>query len=112
MKNPFCKRATSHPQTMANFEIEEFKYLVIKTGYTSRLIEKCLKIKDGLKEIVEAGCEETDTEEHSCENCNDLILFIYDKLWGEGLHEVSTAKEEIEKIRSVVPDDGIIVFRC
>ena len=100
---------------MANFDVKDgFKYLVVETGYTGRLVEKIPMIKEDMKEIEKGDCE---TDPKECTRCNDLVLFIEDHLWGEGLYTVSSKTEEIEEIRKLLEPkwglyQGFIVLRC
>lgn len=97
---------------MATFTIENFKYLVVDTGYTSRLVDDLSQIEEQLKEDLQYLCNSI---EANCPHCNDLILYIEDSICGNGLYEVSPQKEEIEKIRTMISGEkfrGIIVLRC
>lgn len=57
---------------------DNFKYLVVDTGYTSRLIESICDIEEEIKEELDYLCDNED----NCPHCQDYILYIYDKLWG------------------------------
>ena len=86
---------------MSTLEIEEFKYLVVATGYTARLVKRVSELKEEL----------LDEEE----NDSDAILYIEDLVWGKGLYEISQKRDEIEKIRKIITPDkyrGVIVLRC
>ena len=85
---------------MSSIKIREFKYLVVETGYTSRLFHKL----DELKKRVQEQDEEDE----------DPILYIDDNIWGIGLYRISPDTKTIEKIQDALGPNrrGLIVFRC
>ena len=115
---------------------DNFKYLVVYTGYTARLIEggACMKIEEEIKERLDAQCEKTYDKESGgylevdCDHCKDRILYIRDKIWGkkefhdvwgEGMKVISGSTEEIKHIKDSLIDldeekygRGMIAFRC
>ena len=83
-----------------SLKIFNFKYLVVNTGYTGRLVKR-------LPELTELLAENLEEE--------NPIVFIEDTIWGTGLVTVSGESDEIERIRKAVPLDGnggVIVLRC
>ena len=79
-------------------KISNFKYLVVKTGYTGRLVKKLAELKELLTEHLED---------------DDPILYIEDSIWGGGLFTVTEKQEEIDRIQKVYPNvSGVIVLRC
>lgn len=83
-----------------------FKYLVIETGYTGRLVQHI----DDIKQKMQNRCYMCD---EIC-TCANKLLFIEDTLWGKGLTKVSATDEEIAYIRETLTEDdgtGIIAFR-
>ena len=87
---------------MSIIKIESFKYLVVETGYTSRL----LKEFDQFKEQVQVQLDEEEDQ--------DCILYIHDSIWGSGLYKISPNNEEIEKVQKAVASErrAVVVFRC
>lgn len=71
--------------------VEEIKFLVVRTGYTSRLIKH--------KESIEEELEE-----------EDVLLYIQDKIWGTGFYKLSDSPD-VDYVKSKVPDDGVVVMR-
>lgn len=82
-----------------SFKISNFKYLVVETGYTGRLVKKLPELTPLLSEHLE--------EENP-------IVYIEDSIWGTGLFAVDKDMEEIQRIRNLLRHDlgGIIVLRC
>lgn len=97
---------------MTTSDIGNFKYLVVETGYTTRLIHGLSNMKYQLQVDMRNFCK---TKEANCSCCNDLVLYIEDESLQQKLYEVSPQKEEIEDIRTMISRKelrGIIVFRC
>lgn len=96
---------------MSRVKIEGFKYLVVDTGYTDRLISKVNKIEKKIAEEIEE-CEDS-------ENClANKILYIDSRIHGQCPHEIGN-KDEISYvsqslIQCGVYEDlmGIIVVKC
>ncbi len=72
--------------------IEKIKFLVVRTGYTFRLISKTESIEEELDE-------------------DDLFLYIHDKIWGTGFYRLSRSPD-VDYVRSKVSDDGVVVLRA
>src|SRR5665648_359375 len=85
--------------------IEDFRYLVVATGYTARLVKR-------VDELNEKFVEHLDEEERS----NDSILYIHDDIWGGGLYPIDgDAADKIDSVRKAVEGKvhrAHIVLRC
>jgi len=103
--------------------IDEFKYLVVDTGYTARLLDKLDTIKakiisDCMHDSPDNSPEDKDDDEENetCALCRDPVLYIDDDVWGSGFSPVSESEDEIQHVRDVLSKlgdtSGIIVFRC
>jgi hypothetical protein len=90
---------------------DNFKYLVVDTGYTSRLIKSICDIEEEIKGELDYLCNNED----SCPHCQDYILYIYDKLWGGDnpyYYNVQRA-QECEYVKNKINNQsGVIVLRC
>ena len=88
---------------------DNFKYLVINSGYTSRLHKKVKKINE---EILNQACIDEDEDDTA-----PCVLYIKDKLWGKGMYEFGNV-DDIAYVEKQLREkysinlDGIIVFRC
>ena len=69
---------------------DNFKYLVVDTGYTSRLIDQVGEIEKQIKSRLDYLCDGEDSE-LTCEHCKDRVLYIRDCGWGEGKSRVVTS---------------------
>ena len=102
---------------MSCIKIEGFKYLVVKTGYTSRLVENVDSIEENMADISSCSCE--DESEETCEHQGKHIIYIEDNICGTGMYEFGT-KDEITHIKSILNEhfkeehelSGIIVLKC
>lgn len=103
---------------MVNFNVKDgFKYLVVETGYATRLIENVPDIQEKMREIEDGNYEcNCETYSDKCSKCDDFVLFIEDHVCGDGVHEVTGKSEEVEKIRHMLSGKDItrarIVLRC
>jgi hypothetical protein len=80
-----------------NLIIEKFQYLVIDTGYTSRLIKTLEYIE---KELSKYGLENS-------------MLYIEDNMCEHVFYEISSDREEIQNIRENIQNiSGVFVFSC
>jgi hypothetical protein len=76
---------------------DNFKYLVVDTGYTSRLIDKVGEIEEQIKSQFDHLCDNTDddeevkTVENSCEHCKDKVVYIRDCVLRKGKSRVATS---------------------
>lgn len=96
---------------MSNVIIQQFKYLVVRTGYTRRLVKKIDRIEAKFAEDFDCPCEN--------EECNltcRRVLYIHDSIWGDGLYSFGD-EAEIARIQGILEEhkstcDGIIVLKC
>ena len=91
-------------------DISEFQYVVISTGYTSRLAvgkrhDKLLKKMTDIFELEDADRDDVQDSEKR-------LIYIEDTIWGGGL--TSFQDEESDKVRSLLGEDkdGVICFRA
>lgn len=103
-----------------------FKYLVVETGYTARLIEKLPQLTKKVRKAKSLGWGSYEPNDEETADFNDLVLFIEDLPSPDQtlaqdnptpkrmFHKVSLQTEEIEKIRKIVSTrtNGIVAFRC
>lgn len=114
-------------------KIKNFDYLVIKSGYTSRLLNKwnfesITTIKpesdekslrgDGIFSISQPNrCfTNNDDEDELFNDIMDSILFINDGLWGKGLYKMENKEEDINVVLDTLNKndeefDGVICFK-
>jgi hypothetical protein len=124
----------------------EFKYVIVNTGYTSRISKHRKKpnhFMDELIDYVSPICDDDESEENnhddneseeddhknddsSNKKSNLELLFVVDKLWGEGLNSEKMSSEglfiekqcdETNQLIKMTRDiglfqDGIACFRC
>jgi hypothetical protein len=84
-----------------------FKYLVIHSGYTSRLTSQIDEINDSIY---------TDVYYSDDDGYEKSILYIEDSLWGDGKYSYGDPIK-INKVEKIIKDNnldlcGIIVFEC
>jgi hypothetical protein len=84
------------------------KYVVIDTGYTARITKGVLKEK--FFENV-YGCLDDDDKK------NIELLFIYDKLYGEGFYRFGSDNDEVNRLIECtkmlsIYNSGIACFKC
>ena len=104
-KSTFLKKKTSHN-----------KYVIISTGYTSRLVKKF----GADVNLIEQG-KGKNNDVHMITNPREeeyifkKLIFIYDKLWGKGLYSAAPLEETVELLallKSVKLDlNGTVIFR-
>lgn len=84
--------------------IANFKYLVVRTGYTSRLNVGILEEKFEEKEI---------SSQHYAEEGDSVrVMYIKDSVWGNGMKRYGD-KDECNRINQVIGKmDGVIVLTC
>lgn len=85
-----------------------FKYLLIRTGYATRLLKHVDSIKKNLKEL----CYTHD--DYTC-RCANNVLFVNETGYGNEITAISGTPEEISYIRNKVRGGdlaGSIAFRC
>jgi hypothetical protein len=84
-----------------------FKFLVIDTGYTSRLIEDVDDIEEKIKKRFKSSRNGKD----DCQHCQNRILYIrgnYDEHYANDQRE-----KECEYVKRTINDrSGAIVLRC
>ena len=109
-KKPVTKKSKPSPKKKAN------KYVIISTGYTSRLVDKF-----GAKvNLIEKG-KGKNSDVHMIADPQEekfifeKLVFIYDKLWGKGLYSAAPLEETVELLallKSAKIDlNGTVVFR-
>lgn len=99
---------TPEPKPKSITVRDGFKYLVINTGYTGRLVQHI----DDIKQKMQNRCYTCDDSKRC--TCANKLLFIEDTLWGKGLTKVGATDEEIAYIRETLikaDGTGIIAFR-
>ena len=92
------------------------KYVVINTGYTSRLIDK-FQAKERLVKKGKGKNNDfyviSNSEKHT--TLFEKLVFIYDKLWGKGVYSTGDGEETellIEQLQKLkLRLDGSVVFR-
>lgn len=87
---------------------DNFKYLVINTGYTSRLLDDVDDIETEIKNRLDYMCDST-------EQWKDSILYIYDKIWGLGYYACNGTKKEQNHVRDTIGEkyeSGVIAIKC
>ena len=92
------------------------KYVVIRTGYTARLINK-FRVQEKL--LKKGKGKNNDiyiiSDPKKKEKLFGKIVFIYDKLWGKGVYSAGLLQETSELLdilkRQNLDRDGIVVFR-
>lgn len=79
-----------------------FKYLVVQTGYTARLVKHAKEINKKINEMY-------DSKERK-----QRLLYIHDPIWGEGYYDFSNDKESLTELKKRVKDYkcGSIAFLC
>lgn len=93
---------------------DNFKYLVVSTGYTSRLVDEILDIEKEIKREFEADCDDN-IDGVNCSHCRDRILFIADEICNISLNDELDEILYVQKIWKTVSDgknSGIIAIRC
>jgi len=86
----------------------DFQYLLINTGYTSRIVPGGSRHEEFFERIH----ENIDDDEEKLE-----LIFAVDALWGTGLYEVGKDKEEVSKMIELTKtlnlyEYGIACFKC
>lgn len=82
---------------------ENFRYLVVHTGYTSRLVKHAKEIDEQVYRLFIPGWE------------TKYLLYIRDTIWGRGYYDFSDDKVLLDKLKDRLKDYdkcGAIVFRC
>ena len=106
--------------------ISNFQYVVINTGYTSRLWNEAdsdgnatINTDHGfIENLSEQLYDKYMHRDYSEEKANSMIepLFAYDDLWGTGLYKIKNNKEADNIINILKEVDkfnyGIICFKC
>lgn len=85
-----------------------FKYLIIRTGYATRLLKHADSIKKNLKDM----CYTHD--DHTC-RCANSLLFVNETIYGDDITAINGTPEEIAYLRNKVRGGdlaGSIAFRC
>ena len=111
-KKPVTKKSKPSPKKTS----QNKKYVIISTGYTSRLVDKF-----GVKvNLIEKG-KGKNSDVHMIANPQEekyvfeKLVFIYDKLWGKGLYSAAPLEETVELLallKSAKIDlRGTVVFR-
>jgi hypothetical protein len=89
-----------------------FKYLIVRTGYTARLLEHLDEIEDNIRARFDYVC----TNKKNCKHCKDTsVLYIYDNCHGEGYHKCNGTKEERKYVRNSLDKkhkSGTIAIKC
>lgn len=100
---------------MSRIKIEGFKYLVVRTGYTSRLVDDINSIEDEIADRTCCSCK----NEEICEHEGKQVIYIEDNLWGAGMYEFGTS-DEIAHVKSILNEhtheesefNGVVVLKC
>ena len=115
---PAPKKATvlAKKSTPLKKKTSQNKYVIISTGYTSRLIKKF----EADVNLIEQG-KGKNNDVHLIANPKEEkyvfenLVFIYDKLWGKGLYSAAPLEETVELLALLksakVNLDGTVVFR-
>ena len=109
-KKPVTKKSKPSTKKQAN------KYVIISTGYTSRLVDKFgVTVR-----LIEKG-KGKNSDVHMIADPQEekyvfeKLVFIYDKLWGKGLYSAASLEETVELLallKSAKIDlNGTVVFR-
>lgn len=89
-----------------------FKYLVVKTGYTSRLLEDLDEIEDNIRARFDYEC----TNKKNCKHCKDTsVLYIHDNCRGGGYNKCNGRKRERKYVRNMLDEkyiDGTVAIKC
>lgn len=93
---------------------EDFRYVVIKTDYTCKLVEPGRARVDFNKSLrMYTYIEDND------DNIDDYIelMFVYDEQWGKGIYKTGSNKEEVDRVikyakKTGVYENGIACFKC
>ena len=105
-----AKKSTPLKKTSQN------KYVIISTGYTSRLVKKF----GADVNLIEQGKGKNNdvhmiTNPREEEYIFEKLVFIYDKLWGKGLYSAAPLEETVELLallKSAKLDlNGTVIFR-
>jgi hypothetical protein len=93
---------------------DNFKYLVVDTGYTSRLVDMVDDIEDKIRDKISGfhGGK-------NCAHCENKILYIYDndydvknKTHIDIYHSYNGKASERKHVKKIMNRKGIIVFKC
>jgi len=105
--------------------IEKFDYLIIQSGYTSRLLKKwdihiidTIKPEsdtkaargDGIFIISQTNRNSSDDSDDSDDELVDVLnsmLFIKDGLWGSGLYKMEDREQDIETVLGILEKNGV-----
>lgn len=91
-----------------------FKYLVINTGYTHRLINNIEELENKIKQQLNYLC----SNDKNCDHCKDYILYIFEQIPGRKFsykNDIVAGKQERKTIKNKINTKhrkGVIVTRC
>lgn len=92
----------------------KFKYLVVNTGYTRRLIKDTEEIEDKIKIRLSSICLNND----QCDHCKGTILYIFEQIPGRRFsykNDILSTKQERKYIKDKINTKhrkGVIVLKC